>query len=131
MATERIWDAGQRLAQMFAEHIFVGHIVRHFTQAIHIVGKRDQPRRHIADFFKRAADHCGAQNFVKRTDMRQSRWAVAGFKKDGRTIRLPLRIAFEQLACLFIRPSLAHQSRFAKGSFNAHLFVSFSFRTCH
>ena len=105
----------QRLAQMLAQHVLVRHVVRHLAQAIHVVGKGDQPRRHLAlrDHLEGLAHHGGARDLAERADMRQSRRAVA---------RLEQRLALarflqphHQLAGFLERPGSRDACGFDKG----------------
>ena len=45
MCAERIGNRGQWFAEIFAQHLLIGHIVRHFPQAIHVIRKRYQTSR--------------------------------------------------------------------------------------
>src|SRR6202040_3526237 len=42
MRAERVWNLGQRLAQMGGDKLFVWNIVRHLAKAVHVVRKRDE-----------------------------------------------------------------------------------------
>ena len=54
MRAEGIGDRGQRLAEIGRQHLRLGQVVRHFAQAIHVVGKRDQPGRERRDIVSKA-----------------------------------------------------------------------------
>ena len=43
--SERVGDSGQRLAEIFAEHLRIGDIVGDLAQPVHVVAERDQPGR--------------------------------------------------------------------------------------
>ena len=45
MGAEGVGNAGQRLAEVFRQHILVRHIVRDFAQSVHVVAERQQLRR--------------------------------------------------------------------------------------
>ena len=107
---ERIGDAGQRLAEMLAQHVAVGDVVGHLAQAVHVVAERDQARRLVAQRMEGVAHHRRAQHFVERADMRQARRAIAGFEQDRCATGLAVRKAFQQLARLFERPGLGVES---------------------
>ena len=50
---------------MLCQHGLIGHIVGHFAQAIHIVGKGKQLSRNVGQRFKSAADHGCPQHFIE------------------------------------------------------------------
>ena len=79
---KRIGHLGQRLAEMLLQHLLVGHVVRHFTQAVHVVGEGDQPRLHlvVGQHPEGVAHHGGACDLAESADMRQPRGAVAGLE---------------------------------------------------
>ena len=52
------------------------------------------------------ADEGRPKHFVEGADVRQARWAVAGFEDDGRAARLAVGKALQQLARFLIRPGL-------------------------
>ena len=83
MGAERIGHPGQRLAEMLRQHLLVRHVVRHLAQAVHVVGKRDQPGLDLVlgQHAKRMAHHGGARDLAEGADMRQARWAIAGLEQ--------------------------------------------------
>ena len=104
---ERIGDSGQRLAEIFAQHVAVWYIVGNLAEAIHIVAERDQPRRRAAgQRLIGAADHRRTQHFVEGADMRQSRGAIARLEQHRLAAGLAARIAFDDLARFLERPCL-------------------------
>ena len=80
---ERIWNTRQRLAEMFAQHVAIGHIVGHFAQAIHIVRESQQTRLDLVfrQNAKSMAHHGRARDFAEGSDMGQARGSIAGFKQ--------------------------------------------------
>jgi hypothetical protein len=56
------------------------------------------------------ADHRSACDLAERTDMRQARWSIAGFKDHGFR-ETGLLIALEDFLCLFKRPRFRFRSR--------------------
>ena len=122
---ERIGNFGERLAQMLAQHIRVGHVVRHLAQAVHVVAERHQPRRRAAgQRFVGAADQRGAEHLLKRADVRQARRAIAGFEQHGTLrFRLATGIAFDQLARFLKRPCLGSLCCIAVRAHVCFLFV--------
>ena len=82
MGTERIRHLGQRLAEMLLQHLLVGHVVRHFAQTIHVVGKSDQVRLHlvIGKNTKGMPHHGRAGDLAKGANMRQTGRPVAGLE---------------------------------------------------
>ncbi len=82
MGAERVGHLGERLAEMLRQQLLVRHVVRHFAQAIHVVGERDQPRldRVAGQHAEGVAHHGGARHLAEGADMRQARGAVAGFE---------------------------------------------------
>ncbi len=83
MGAERIRHARQRPAEMLLQELLVRHVVRHLAQAVHVVGKRQQPRLDLVlgQHAKGVADHGGAGDLAEGADMRQARRAVAGFEQ--------------------------------------------------
>src|SRR5262249_32173025 len=84
VATERVWHAGERLAKMLSDQLFVWNIVRNLAQSVHVVGKGDQPRFDLVlgENAKGVAHHRGARHFAECADMRQARGSIAGFEND-------------------------------------------------
>ena len=95
MGAERVGDAGQRLAQMLADHLLVGDVVGHLAQPVHVVGKGEQAAGDLGSQDGQGApDHGGAGHFAEGADMGQARRAVAGLEQD---IALVRRLAFQPL----------------------------------
>ena len=103
---ERVGNLGQRLAEMGQDQIAVRNVVGNLAQAVHVVGKGDQPRLDAAfrENLKGVPHHACARDFAKRADMRQTRGAIAGLEDH-----LFASGAFEardQLSRFFERPRL-------------------------
>src|SRR5215510_5098999 len=98
------------------QHFLVWHIVRYFAQAIHIVGKCNKPCLHlvIGQDTERVAHHGRTRYFPERSDMRQTRWTIAGLKYD-----FVLRKFFQSrdnLARLFEWPGIRLLGQLTQGS---------------
>ena len=107
---ERIGHLGERLAEMLRHHVLVGDVVGDLAQAVHVVGKRDQPRRHLVlgEHAEGVAHHGGARDLAEGADMRQSGRTVASLEDNGAgRLRNTLQPA-QDLARFLERPSLAH-----------------------
>ena len=80
---ERIRHFRQRLAQVSLHHLAIGDVVRYLAQAVHVVGKGDQPGldRVLGQYAERMAHHRRARDFAERAQMRQPRGAVAGLEQ--------------------------------------------------
>ncbi len=74
MIAEGIGHLGERLAEMLGHHLLVGDVVRDLTQAVHVVGEADEPRRHLVlgEHAEGVAHHGGAGDFAEGADMRQA-----------------------------------------------------------
>ena len=92
MRAERIGHLGQRLVEVLRHHFFVGDIVGNLAQAVHVVGKSDEPRldRVGGEHAEGVAHHRGARHLAERADMRQAGRAVAGLE-DDLVLRVPLQ----------------------------------------
>ena len=106
MRAERIAHLGQRLAEVLLQQLLVGHVVRYLAQAVHVVGKSNQPRFDlvVGEHAEGVAHHGGARHFAEGADMRQAGGAVAGLEDH-----LVLRLALEprdDLARLLERPGV-------------------------
>ena len=66
---ERVGDAGQRLAEMLGQHRLVGDIVGHLAKSVHVVAKRDQPRRIAGQFLIGLADEGRPRDLVEGADV--------------------------------------------------------------
>ena len=82
---EGIGDARQRLAQMCAQHVAIGHIVGHLAQTVHVIRKRQQARRDpvVRQHAERMAHHGRARDFTKSPDMGQARRTIAGLEQHA------------------------------------------------
>ena len=61
------------LPRLAASISWLGQIVRHFAQAIHVVGKGDQMGGNVADIDLEGVAHpAGAGDFAEGADMRQA-----------------------------------------------------------
>ena len=118
----------QRLAQMQAEHVLIGHIVRHFAQAVHIIGKGDELGRNlvVGEQPESLTHHGCARHFAECADMRQARGAIAGFKQNFSFMRL-LGAAGQQFAGLFKGPGIGHLCGFnqCSGKMISHCGIRF------
>ena len=72
MGAKGVGHSGQRLLQMRLQHVLVGNIIRHFAQAIHIIGDANQLGGSPGQRFKCPTHHGGASHFAKRANMRQA-----------------------------------------------------------
>ena len=106
MGTERIGHAGQRFAKVFGHHLLLRHVVRHFTQSVHIVRKSKQLCRDIRYSFKGAAHHGRAHNLAKGADMRQAGRPVTGFEQYVALVRRVTASTLQDLARLLEGPGL-------------------------
>ena len=115
MRAERIGHLGQRLAEMLLQHVLVRHVVGHLAQAIHVVGKGDQPRLDlvVGEHAEGVAHHGGARDLAEGADMRQAGRAVAGLE-DHLVLRLLLEPR-DDLARLLERPGVRLLGDFAQG----------------
>jgi hypothetical protein len=123
MRAERIGYLGQRLAEMLLQHVLVRHVVRHFAQAVHIVGEGDQPRLDlvVGEHAEGMTHHGGARDFPEGADVRQAGRAVAGLE-DHLVLGLLLQPR-DDLAGFLERPGIRLLGEFAQscGSFsNGH-----------
>ena len=112
MRAERIGNARQRLAEMRRDHLLVGDIVGHLAQAVHVVGKSEQPRLDppLGQHLEGVAHHAGARDLAKGADMRQAGGTVAGLEQHmGLAAGLD---APDQLARLLERPGLGNAGGF-------------------
>ena len=77
MVAEGVRHLGQRLAEMLRQHLLVGDVVRHFAQAVHVVGEADQPRRDLVlgQHAEGVAHEGGAGDLAEGADMGQARTA--------------------------------------------------------
>src|SRR6185369_6422139 len=55
-SAERIGNAAQRLSEMRGKHLLVGDVVRNLAKTVHVVAKRNQPRRIARQLLISAAD---------------------------------------------------------------------------
>ncbi len=107
---EGIGNAGQRHAQILAQHLRVRHVVRHLAQSVHVVGKGEEAGRQIGHAPEGLAHHGGAHHLAERADMGQARGAISGFEQHialGRRCVLESR---DQLARFLEGPSPRRQS---------------------
>ena len=97
---------GQRLAEMGCDQVAVGDVVRDLAQAVHVVGKGDQPRldRIVGQHAKGVAHHGRARDFAERAEMRQARRSVTGLEDHFFARRA--RHALDQFSRFFERPGL-------------------------
>ena len=79
---EGVWDFGERLAKELLQHVLVRHVVRHFAQAVHVVGERQQARRQAGEFGEGLAHPGGAGDLAEGADVGQAGGAVAGFEQS-------------------------------------------------
>ncbi len=107
---EGIGNTGQRLAQILAQHGRIGHVVRHLAQAIHVVGKGEEPRRQIGHAPERLAHHGRAHHLAECPDMRQARGAIAGLEQHITLGGRRVLVAGHQLAGFLERPGPRRQS---------------------
>jgi hypothetical protein len=113
MRAERVGHAGQRLVEMLGQHFLVRHVVRHLAQAVHIVGKGEQPGRDIRHGGKGVAHHGGARDLAEGADMRQAGRAIAGLEQHITLVRRRAPGARHQLARLLEGPGLRLQGKIA------------------
>ena len=113
---------------MQAEHVLIGHIVRHFAQAVHIIGKGDELGRNlvVGEQPESLTHHGCARHFAECADMRQARGAIAGFKQNFSFMRL-LGAAGQQFAGLFKGPGIGHLCGFnqCSGKMISHCGIRF------
>ena len=123
MGAERIGHLGQRLAEMALQHLLVRHVVGHLAQAVHVVGKGDQPGLDlvVGQHAEGMTHHGGARHFAESADMRQAGRAVTGLE-DHFVLR-PLLQPGDDLARLLERPGAGLLGEFAQrcgGFSNGH-----------
>ena len=84
MRAERVWNLGQRLAEMGGDQVLVRNIVRHLAKAVQVVGKRDEAGFDpiLGQDPERVAHHARAGDLAKSTDMRQARRPIAGLEQN-------------------------------------------------
>src|SRR5262249_50934069 len=82
---EWVGNRRKRLVEMRSEHVPVGDVVWHPAQAVHVVGKTDEPRRAapLGQHLEGMAHHTGAHYFAEGADMGQAGGAISGLKQDG------------------------------------------------
>ena len=98
-----VGNAGQALAEICAQHVAIGDIVRNLAQAVHVVGEGHQPRRRAAGHQAVGiADHRRARHLLKGADVRQARRPVTGLEQG----RPSADAARDHLARLLERPGL-------------------------
>jgi hypothetical protein len=100
MGAEGIGDAGQGLAQVGCHQLLIRDIVRHLAQAVHVVGKAEQPGREVRKPAEGLAHHGGAHHLAEGADVGQARGAVAGLEQDVALFRRRAGEAVHQLARL-------------------------------
>ena len=110
MGTERIGHARQRFAKVFGHHLLLRHVVRHFTQSVHIVRKSKQLCRDIRYGFKGAAHHGRAHNLAKGADMRQAGRPVTGFEQYVALVRRVTASTLQNAAGFGERPCLGFRA---------------------
>ena len=81
MRSKRVFHSCQRHAQIGAQHLAIGDIVRHLAQPVHIVGKTQKAGFRTGQHFIGMAYHRGTHHFAKGADMRQTGRPVSGFKQ--------------------------------------------------
>ena len=111
---ERVGHRRQRPAEMVCQHGLLRQVVGHLAEAVHVVGKRDQPRRHVGQQAIGAPHHRRPHDLGEGADVRQTRRPVAGLEQHlalGRTVR----IARDELARLLERPRGVGRRRGAVG----------------
>ena len=104
---KRIGYAGQRLVQVGAQHVLIGHVIWNLAHSVHVVGKAQQAGFDLAvcERLEGATDHAGARHLTECADVREAGGAVSGFEQD-----CLLHAAVQQLqtindaACLLERP---------------------------
>ena len=102
---ERVGHLGQRLAEIGPQHVLVGHVVRHLAQAVHVVGKAQQPRLDLVlgQHAKGVPHHGRARDLAERSDMRQAGRPVAGLEQHSLGKALVL-VAIDDLFGFLERP---------------------------
>ncbi len=82
---ERIGHLGERLAEVLGDHLLIGDVVGDLTQAVHVIGKRDEPRRHLVlgENAEGVPHHGGARNLAEGADMRKPGRTVTRLEDDG------------------------------------------------
>ena len=111
MRAEGVRHGGQRLVHMLCQHLPLRHVARHLAHTVEVVRETHQLGRDVADLFKGALDHRGAQHFAEGADMRQARGAIARLEQDVTLLWRLLGIAFEHPARFFKGPCFAAECR--------------------
>ncbi len=114
MRAKGIRHVAERPLQILLQRRRIGHILRHFAHAIQIVRETDEARWNIGNRLKRLPDHRGARDLAKRTDMRQARRAIAGFKQHIALFRGGFGEPFDQFARFFKGPGFGSHCGVAK-----------------
>ena len=101
---EGVGNLGQRLAEMGQDQIAVRDVVGNLAQAVHVVGKSDQPRLDAAsgEDAEGVPHHACARDLAERADMRQTRGAVASL--EDHLFAFGAFEARDQLSRFFERP---------------------------
>ena len=83
--TERIGHLGQRLAEMLGNHLLIGDVVGDLAQSVHVIGKRDEPRRYLVlgENAEGVPHHSRARDLAEGADMRKAGRAVTRLEDDG------------------------------------------------
>ena len=110
VVAERVGHLGERLAEMLRHHLLVGDVVGDLAQAVHVIGKRDEPRRHLVlgENAEGVAHHGRARDLAERADMRKAGRSVSRLEDDGTGGLGDALQPAQDLARLLERPGLAH-----------------------
>ena len=111
VGAEGVGDGGQGLAEMLRQHLPVGDVVGHPSQAVHVVGKGDQARRYGGKPGEGVAHHGGARDLGEGADMGQAGGTVTGLEQHvtlaGQTRGTGAAQTVEDLSRLLERPGPA------------------------
>ncbi len=104
---KRVRHAGERLANIFLQHLTLGHVIGHLAQGVHIVRKSQQTGR-TARKGGIGLPHPGcAGDLTKGADMGQARGTIPSFQQGRALIGACAATrcnVIGQFACLFKRP---------------------------
>ena len=112
---EGVRDLRQRLADVLRHHLPVRHVARHLAQPVHVVGKGDQPRRHVRQAGKGMAHHGRACHFPEGADVRQAGGAVAGLEQDVALVVGAVPVALQQFPRFLEWPGVGFFREFSEG----------------